>query len=579
MRRLHVTIESGHPCCDGISFSVTRRGRIHLVLPRLWQGAGRHVVFLLAMLAALSVLVVVPDPGVPGLLWAAVVTLGVGVSWATARLGHVVGGLGFVAFTGLLVWHAGVFGWPLQIPEALLLAGMFTVVQMVNRRGSELIVGVGFAALAFIGVFTSGSVSDVSSVPLALAFVTTFSITAWTVAASIRRSRQVHERYAHLVASAPIAMVEVDFSGLGRLVEELRHQHAPTLCEHILSDRRVIDEVFARTRVSMTNTAARQLLDVDGVPRHEVMDLLRRQNPMLVMLMQQLLVCVWQGGQAFESEMTLVDRSGSPRHVLVAASVADASSRDLRHSMLSVVDLSRQKALENDLQARLAERDRFVASISHELRTPLTSVIGLGQSLLEPGALAATETEEIIRIMVKEGRDLAHIIEDLLVGARLDLGPLDIVTQEVVVADEVEGLLASLEITVSEMQVDPDLVLSGNRVRFRQILRNMLTNAVKYGGDTVRVVSGWAGDVGYVDVRDNGDPISEAHRARMFEPYERLHTQRGTTDSVGLGLTVSRSLAKAMGGELEYAHDGVEGIFRVSLPLAANRMLQGVGRG
>src|SRR5690606_36521464 len=128
--------------------------RVHLVLPMVWRGAGRHLVFLLAMLTALSVLLVVPDPGLAGLLWAAVVALGVGVSWATARLGHVVGGLGFVAFTGLLIWPAAVFGWPLQIPEALLLAGMFTVVQMINRRGSELIVGVGFSALAFIGMFS-----------------------------------------------------------------------------------------------------------------------------------------------------------------------------------------------------------------------------------------------------------------------------------------------------------------------------------------------------------------------------------------------------------------------------------------
>jgi signal transduction histidine kinase len=255
-------------------------------------------------------------------------------------------------------------------------------------------------------------------------------------------------------------------------------------------------------------------------------------------------------------------------------SLPTGGPKALRHAPASAVDLTRQKVLEEDLHDQLAERDRFVASISHELRTPLTTVLGLGQSLLDQPDLPGDELAEILRVMVREGQDLAHIVEDLLVGARLELGPLDIVTQEVSIAEEVDRLVASLEIDIGERRVDEHLVVLGNKVRFRQILRNILTNAEKYGGTRVRIITGRTPDAGYVDVRDDGDAIPEMLRARMFEPYQRLHSQPGTTDSVGLGLAVSRSLARAMGGDLEYAHDGLESIFRVSLPLAESTIVR-----
>ena len=120
----------------------------------------------------------------------------------------------------------------------------------------------------------------------------------------------------------------------------------------------------------------------------------------------------------------------------------------------------------------------------------------------------------------------------------------------------------------AEVDVKPGVVVIGNRIRFRQVVRNMLTNASRYGGSEVRIVYGSVGSFGPLEVRDNGAPVSVGEREKMFEAYERLHDRPGVTDSVGLGLPVSRSLARAMGGDLEYDHDGREAIFRVSLPVA-----------
>jgi signal transduction histidine kinase len=506
--------------------------------------------------------------GSPHRIWVMIMTAGALVMWFGNRKGPIAGAVAFLLFSGGVLWHAAVFGEPVVTAEALLLTGLLAIAQMLFSRGMELLIGFGFGLLFFIGTFLAGSMGDTVSIPVALSIVTAFIAAAWTVAVIIRREREVRDRYANLVRSAPIAMFDFDLSGLAELVEHVRAQRVDRLCEHLLTHPAVLQEAMSGARIRSSNQAAVDLFEIDSSRPVFLDEAVGSRNPMTIPLVQQVMVGIWDGLPSLSTELTAQTAKGRQMYLLCAVSLPPGGPRALRHAPASAVDLTRQKALEEDLHAQLAERDRFVASISHELRTPLTSVLGMGQSLLDQPDMPPRDVADILKIMVREGQDLAHIIEDLLVGARLELGPLDIVTQEVAADEEIERLLASLEVDVSERRVDPSLVMLGNKVRFRQILRNMLTNAEKYGGPAIRIVTGRSGDRGYVDVRDNGSPIDEAKRGRMFEPYERLHSQRGTTDSVGLGLAVSRSLAKAMGGDLEYAHDGVEGIFRVSLPLA-----------
>lgn len=101
--------------------------------------------------------------------------------------------------------------------------------------------------------------------------------------------------------------------------------------------------------------------------------------------------------------------------------------------------------------------------------------------------------------------------------------------------------------------------------RIRQIARNLITNAQRYGGPAIRVVVGNEGRRGVLEVRDNGEPISLASRSEIFEPYTRANQRSGVTASVGLGLTVSRRLARHMGGDLVYSHDGNEAVFSLTL--------------
>jgi signal transduction histidine kinase len=569
VQREQVSIASDHPCCDGVVVEL-RPGPARSAW---WTRLGHlvrfhHLLLLLALLAVLAVPAGDMPVGSAHQTWVLMMVAGALLMWLGNRKGPVTGAVSFLLFAGAMLWHAVGFGDPVGIPEALLLTGLLAIAQMLFSRGMELLIGFGFGVLFFIGTFAAGSMGDATSLPVALSIVTAFVAAAWTVAVIIRREREVRDRHSNLVRSAPIAMFDFDLSGLGELLEQFRAQRVERLCEHLLSHPVVLGEAMAGVRIRSSNQAAADLFEIDGTRTIRVGDAFGPRNPMTVPLVQQVMVGIWDGLPSLSAELTARTAKGRSMHLLCAVSLPSGGPRALRHAPASAVDLTRQKALERDLHEQLADRDRFVASISHELRTPLTSVLGLAQSLLDQPQMPREDAADILRIMVREGQDLAHIIEDLLVGARLELGPLDIVTQEVDAEEEIDRLLASLEVDVVERRVADGLLMLGNKVRFRQILRNLLTNADKYGGPSIRIVTGRGGGVGYVDVRDNGRAIAEDLRSRMFEPYERLHSQRGTTDSVGLGLAVSRSLARAMGGNLEYDHDGVEGIFRVSLPLA-----------
>ena len=106
-------------------------------------------------------------------------------------------------------------------------------------------------------------------------------------------------------------------------------------------------------------------------------------------------------------------------------------------------------------------------------------------------------------------------------------------------------------------------------IRVKQIVRNLLVNASRYGGESVRVSVLEKRDVAVVEVADDGSGISSEAAIRIFEPYERADRTASAAGSIGLGLTVSRTLARLMDGDLEYQRRDGWSIFVLSLPLDA----------
>jgi signal transduction histidine kinase len=221
------------------------------------------------------------------------------------------------------------------------------------------------------------------------------------------------------------------------------------------------------------------------------------------------------------------------------------------------------------LEHSLASKDQLIASVSHELRTPLTAVVGLAEELMTAGdTFDVDERNQLVEIMAESSREMADLVEDLLVAARSEDGSLPVFPDRIDLSLLAQSVISQLIIPEdAEVEVeDSDSVAYGDPVRVRQIIRNLLTNAFRYGESPITIsvaqTNGWA----TLDVRDSGTGIPDADRERIFEPYGRAESSRTVKTSVGLGLALSRRLARLMDGNLTYV-EGDGATFRLSLPL------------
>lgn len=230
-------------------------------------------------------------------------------------------------------------------------------------------------------------------------------------------------------------------------------------------------------------------------------------------------------------------------------------------------DVTDREMARSNLEDLVASKDRFVASISHELRTPLTAVLGFAEQLRHSEALV-DEDREYIELVANQSAEMAEIIEDLLVVVRADLDLLALNGKPIDLAAEAEAVCRSLHSRLRRsMFLDlGEAKAAADPMRVRHIVRNLVTNADRYGGERLVVAARSEGGRAVVEVRDDGPPIPAERVERMFQPYESEGRDRGTPSAIGLGLAVSRRLAELMGGTLTYRHDEGWSIFRLELP-------------
>lgn len=261
-------------------------------------------------------------------------------------------------------------------------------------------------------------------------------------------------------------------------------------------------------------------------------------------------------------------------------SFALAAVHDLR-------DMLRAQAAEHDRDAAAAAsqaKSTFVAHISHELRTPLNAVLGFSQ-MLQLRAGPRLEPHELQWLVAahQAGRHLLSMVDDLLDLARIEAKRLVIEMRAVDLGELARQLLPMLETSASAAQVslrltigDEGVSAAGDPTRVRQILLNLMSNAVKYnraGGEVELLIQRQDGNA-VVQVRDTGIGLNADQLARMFQPFERLGRERSADDGTGIGLVISKSLAELMGGTLGAASiPGLGTTFTLTLPLADARLL------
>lgn len=275
-----------------------------------------------------------------------------------------------------------------------------------------------------------------------------------------------------------------------------------------------------------------------------------------------------EGGFRWLELIGLGARGGfDPDSVLISGVLTDLTDRKR-----SEADL--RSAVENARQASAAKSE-FLARMSHELRTPLNAVLGFAQ-LLEMDELTADQAENVAHIS-RGGRLLLSIINEVLDLARIEAGKIGLSIEPLQTRTLIEDTTALMEPAAVAGKVrllletlDESCVLA-DRQRLRQVLMNLVSNAIKYNrpGGYVRLSVGTEGERVRFRVKDTGMGISPDRMPNLFQPFERLGADHSGVEGTGLGLAVSKNLVSAMGGVIEVESSPGEGsTFSVLLPTA-----------
>ncbi len=243
-----------------------------------------------------------------------------------------------------------------------------------------------------------------------------------------------------------------------------------------------------------------------------------------------------------------------------------------RPEVLALVrDVTDQVIARRELKNLVRAKDDFVAAISHELRTPLTGIVGYAHLLHEDVAtMSADQRREMIETLVEQSADLSDIVEDLLVAAKNDLRRLHIARVPTNLRAQAAQILETWNSGSAKQirLVGPDVTCTADPARVRQIIRNLLSNAIRYGGPSITIECAGGGCEGQVAVSDDGPGIPAGEVAGAFEPFRGSPAPNGLAATLGIGLPLSRNLARLMGGDLTYRPRDGATRFELSLPLA-----------
>lgn len=270
------------------------------------------------------------------------------------------------------------------------------------------------------------------------------------------------------------------------------------------------------------------------------------------------------------AHLTLLDR---PIHIATLISVVKSALRS-RSRQYEIRDLMKR------LEARVHERDRFLAILGHELRNPLGAIL-LASQMIEP------ETDllegEHARLIERQSRHLTRLVNDLLDLSRVVSGKIIIQPQQIDLREVARQAMSTLEdqargqeITLHLETGDSPALIEGDPVRIDQIITNLVSNSIKYTpeGGHVRVTVTTDGSSAIMSVRDDGVGIDPRRIGTIFELFAQAEHAIGRSQGgMGIGLALVRNLVDLHGGKVTARSDGIGrgSEFRVEIPLAMAR--------
>lgn len=267
-------------------------------------------------------------------------------------------------------------------------------------------------------------------------------------------------------------------------------------------------------------------------------------------------------------EVELRHRDGSP--LTMRVSLTELSGTTGRRWLITLHDVTEMVVIRRAMERVVASKDQLFASVTHELRTPLTAIIAFVEFLVEEPDMPAEQAEEFHRLLMEQSHEMSFIIDDLLAVSQIEVDTLHVSLEPLQVLPEATRAARlwtpSDFIDIDHRALDITVLADGRRLR--QIIRNLVSNAIKYGGDRIRIGATGDGAMAELVVADDGPGVGEARVEAIFDAYQTSVNVEGQPASIGLGLHVSRQLAELMGGRLFYRRRDGWTEFVVRLPMA-----------
>ncbi|MBP0964248.1 MAG: response regulator [Oscillospiraceae bacterium] len=290
---------------------------------------------------------------------------------------------------------------------------------------------------------------------------------------------------------------------------------------------------------------------------------------------------------------------GAFYHIFVLGSVSFDTMTDITHFIvrisvmltalvfllvfISSMNKNEEELKESVAEARQAEhyKSDFLANMSHEIRTPMNAIVGMCELILRESGLSESVRENCFNIQTS-GRSLLAIINDILDFSKIESGKLELIPDEFNIASTLNTVINMSEARRRNKKIeiivkaDPDIPrgIIGDEVRIRQVIVNLMTNAIKYTekGYVTLTVSQSKQDYGInllVSVADTGIGITEENIEKLFTSFRQVDTKKNrSVEGTGLGLAISKRLITQMGGFVGVKSEyGVGSEFRFVIPV------------
>ncbi|SNR44407.1 PAS domain S-box-containing protein [Lutibacter agarilyticus] len=389
---------------------------------------------------------------------------------------------------------------------------------------------------------------------------------------------ETKNKFQNLFEKSPVSIWEQDFSEVMILLNKKKAE-VKDLTAYINDNFSFVKECISKIKILNVNEKTLDLIGVKNV--EELTKHIRKTNTEKAFsTLKDELLSIASGEKDFFSETEFIKTDGSTIYVIIRSTMLNEFGKNIA----SIVDITARKKGEEDLvkaKEKAEESDmlktEFINNMSHEIRTPMNGILGFSD-LLSNTDLTTQKRNNFIRIIQSSGRQLLHIIDDILEISKLGTKQVKVQETEVCLNDVLMELFSIFESKAKESAIplyfkkqltDEQSTILTDKLKLNKVLGNLLENALKYTNE------GFV-EFGYqlIDteielfVKDTGIGINKENHAKIFERFAQEEKNLSSkTGGLGLGLSIAKENAELLGGNIRLKSEKNEGsTFFVTIP-------------